>query len=73
MMRSFPSSRMPQFRFQLKLLFCLSDIKSEYAAMDREKVKEIVSILMESPLYFDLPLMERMELIRRLMLMVHFV
>jgi len=41
--------------------------------MDREKVKEIVSILMESPLYFDLPLTERMELIRRLMLMVHFV
>jgi hypothetical protein len=41
--------------------------------MDREKVKEIVSILMESPLYFDLTLIERMELIRRLMPMVHLV
>ncbi len=41
--------------------------------MDREKVKEIVSILMESPLYFDLTLIERMELIRRLVSMVHFV
>jgi hypothetical protein len=41
--------------------------------MDREKVKEIVSILMESPLYFDLSLIERMELIRRLVSMVHFV
>jgi hypothetical protein len=47
--------------------------KSEDAVMDREKVKEIVSILMESPLYFDLPLIERMELIRRLISMVHFV
>jgi len=41
--------------------------------MDREKVKEIVSILMESPLYFDLTLIERMELIRRLISMVHLV
>jgi hypothetical protein len=39
--------------------------------MEREKVRELVSILMESPLYFDLSLDERMELIRNLMPMIH--
>jgi hypothetical protein len=41
--------------------------------MEREKVKELVSILMESPLYFDLSLDERMELIRKLIPMIHLV
>jgi len=31
-----------------------------------DKMKEIVSILMESPLYFDVPLDERGEIIARL-------
>jgi hypothetical protein len=39
--------------------------------MEIEKVKELVSILMESPLYFDLSLGERMELIRSLIPMIH--
>ena len=39
--------------------------------MEREKVKELVSILMESPLYFDLSLDERIELIRKLIPMIN--
>ncbi len=34
--------------------------------MKTKKVKEIVSILMESTLYFELSLVERLELIRNL-------
>ncbi len=35
--------------------------------MDRQKIKEIISILMESSLYFDLPLKERWAAIKHLM------
>ena len=34
--------------------------------MDRQRIKEIISILMESSLYFSLPLRERLELVRGL-------
>jgi hypothetical protein len=33
---------------------------------NRDKMKEIVSILMESTLYFDIPLDERREIVVRL-------
>jgi len=53
------------------------DVKKSLLAqsryMDREKAKEIVSVLMESPLYLDLPLIERMKLMRRTLPMVHLV
>ena len=39
--------------------------------MEKEKAKELVSILMESPLYFDLSLDERIELIRKLIPMIN--
>ena len=48
-------------------------VHAQFGYMDKEKVKEIVSILMDSPLYLDLPLIERIELIKRLNSMVHFV
>ena len=41
--------------------------------MDKEKVKEIISILMESPFYLDLSLFERAGLIRKLISLVHSV
>ncbi|HEX8949498.1 MAG TPA: hypothetical protein VF790_11080 [Dissulfurispiraceae bacterium] len=34
--------------------------------MERQKIQEIISILMESSLYFSLPVHERLELIRGL-------
>jgi len=47
-------------------------VLTQFGYLDREKAKEIVSILMESPLYLDLPLIERMKLIRRSISMVQF-
>ena len=47
--------------------------KTQEAVMDKEKVKEIISILMESPFYFDLSLIERVGLIRKLISLVHCV
>lgn len=39
---------------------------SKECAMERQKIQEIISILMESSLYFSLPVHERLELIRGL-------
>jgi len=40
---------------------------------NREKMKEIISILMESTLYFDIPLDERREIVVRLIERIHWV
>jgi len=40
--------------------------------MERQKIKELVSILMESSLYFDFTVKERLELIRRLISRVNW-
>jgi hypothetical protein len=39
---------------------------------NRDKMKEIVSILMESTLYFDVPLDERREIVVRLIERFHW-
>jgi hypothetical protein len=41
---------------------------STESAMDRQKIKEIISILMESALYFDFSLQERLEIVKGLAL-----
>jgi hypothetical protein len=48
-------------------------VLAQFGYLDKEKAKEIVSILMESPLYLDLPLIERIKLIRMSISMVQFV
>lgn len=40
--------------------------------MERQKIKEIISILMESSLYFKLSLHERLELVRGLVAKVNW-
>jgi len=41
---------------------------SEEFAMERQRIKEIISILMESALYFDFSPEERLEIVKRLVL-----
>jgi hypothetical protein len=41
---------------------------SEESAMERQKIKEIISILMESALYFDFSPQERLEIVKGLLL-----
>ena len=43
---------------------------SKECAMERQKIQEIISILMESALYFDFSPQERLEIVKRLVLIV---
>jgi hypothetical protein len=45
---------------------------SKDLAMERQKIKEIVSILMESSIYFEYPLKQRLEIIRGLISRVNW-